>query len=54
MPYVAFVACRDIPAGTELTIDYQPYWDEDMSPTAKRAAERCKCGSRQCRGWYRR
>ncbi|KAL4077105.1 hypothetical protein V8B97DRAFT_2080137 [Scleroderma yunnanense] len=53
MPYVSFVACEDIPAHTELTIDYQPYWDEDIDATAKHGTERCKCGSQQCRGWYR-
>lgn len=53
MPYVAFVARQDIAAGTELTINYQPYLDEDFDIKIKHDAERCECGTAQCRGWYR-
>lgn len=60
MPYVAFVAARDIPAGEELTIDYEPSAAEEMaegngkqkrkiSPTALL----CKCSARRCRGWIK-
>lgn len=46
--YLAFFAIRDIPAGTELTFDYNPGWngstkyDPDAVP--------CLCGERKCRG----
>ncbi|KAG1756670.1 SET domain-containing protein [Suillus paluster] len=60
MPYVAFVASRDIPAGEELNIDYEPSAAEEiaagttkqkqkMSPTALL----CRCGAEQCRGWIK-
>lgn len=60
MPYVAFVAARDIPVGEELTIDYEPSAAEEMvegtgkqkrkmSPTALL----CKCDAKQCRGWIK-
>lgn len=52
MPYVAFVASTDIPAGTELTIDYHPYAEADKK--GKRAAKgrECRCGAEACRGWF--
>jgi histone-lysine N-methyltransferase SUV39H len=52
MPYVAYVASIDIPAGTELTIDYYPYAETDKK--GKRPANRgdCKCDSEVCRGWF--
>lgn len=53
MPYVAFVTCQEVAAGTELTINYQPHLDEDFDVKNKHGAERCKCGSKPCRGWYR-
>lgn len=53
MPYVAFVTCQEVAAGTELTINYQPHLDEDFDVKYKHGAERCKCGSKPCRGWYR-
>ncbi|KAG1832047.1 hypothetical protein EV424DRAFT_1369422 [Suillus variegatus] len=60
MPYVAFVAARDIPAAEELTIDYEPSAAEEMvegtgkqkrkmSPTALL----CKCSAKRCRGWIK-
>lgn len=60
MPYVAFVAARDIPAGEELTIDYEPSAAEEIAEgTGKRkrkispTALLCKCSSKQCRGWIK-
>ncbi|KAG1827181.1 uncharacterized protein BJ212DRAFT_1310733 [Suillus subaureus] len=60
MPYVAFVAARDIPIGEELTIDYEPSAAEDMAEgTGKQkrkmspTALLCKCGSKRCRGWIK-
>jgi uncharacterized protein len=41
-PEVHTEALVDIPAGTELTIDYQ--WSAD-------GAIKCLCGSAKCRGW---
>ncbi|KAI6118859.1 hypothetical protein EV401DRAFT_1965707 [Pisolithus croceorrhizus] len=53
MPYVAFVTCQEVAAGTELTINYQPHLDEDLDVKYMHGAERCKCGTKPCRGWYR-
>lgn len=60
MPYVAFVAARDIPAGEELTIDYEPSAAEEMAEgTGKQkrkmspTALLCKCNAKQCRGWIK-
>ncbi|KIJ69054.1 hypothetical protein HYDPIDRAFT_105624 [Hydnomerulius pinastri MD-312] len=56
MPYVAFVASKDIAAGTELTIDYHPYVEEETSDRkGKRPANArtCRCGSTRCRGWIK-
>ncbi|KAG2158223.1 uncharacterized protein EDB93DRAFT_1077341 [Suillus bovinus] len=60
MPYVAFVTARDILAGEELTIDYEPSALEDMAEgTGKQkrkmspTALLCKCSSKQCRGWIK-
>lgn len=46
--YLAFFALRDIPAGTELTFDYNPGWDgtNKFDPSAVR----CLCGEEKCRG----
>lgn len=45
--YVAFFAIKDIPAGTELTIDYDPdiHSEEDITDDVVL----CKCGSSKCR-----
>ncbi|KAF9246134.1 hypothetical protein BU15DRAFT_40201, partial [Melanogaster broomeanus] len=54
MPYMAFVASKDISAGAELTIDYHPYADEEVQNKGKKPAVGvCKCGSRRCRGWIK-
>lgn len=53
MPYVAFVASTDIPAGTELAIDYYPYSEEDRKGKRPATGGDCKCGSETCRGWFR-
>lgn len=58
MPYVAFVAARDIPAGEELTIDYEPSAAEEMAEgTGKQkmspTALLCKCSAKLCRGWIK-
>ncbi|KAJ7062066.1 hypothetical protein C8F01DRAFT_1136325 [Mycena amicta] len=67
IPYIAFVACKDIPAYTELTFDYNPHHQSKFEAmSAKERAEhlrgkphdlksgdtRCLCGSKNCRGWY--
>ncbi|KAI8983344.1 SET domain-containing protein [Trametes punicea] len=57
-PYLAFVATQDIPARTELTIDYDPKAGEEAR-TAKQkgreimpdGARECMCGAESCRGW---
>jgi SET domain-containing protein len=41
-PTLWLQALMEIPAGSELTIDYG--WPSD-------AAQPCECGSRECRGW---
>ncbi|KAI0761679.1 hypothetical protein BD413DRAFT_616888 [Trametes elegans] len=66
-PYLAFVATEDIPARTELTIDYDPKAGEDarlarLQKAKGRAghasdmpegARPCMCGTDRCRGWVR-
>jgi histone-lysine N-methyltransferase SUV39H len=46
--YLAFFALRNIPAGTELTFDYNPNWDgsHKIDPNAVK----CLCGESNCRG----
>ncbi|EJD03144.1 SET domain-containing protein [Fomitiporia mediterranea MF3/22] len=54
MPYIAFVASKDIPARKEITIDYNPSasWKRTKKSTKMKAgATRCKCGSHDCRGY---
>lgn len=46
--YLAFFALRDIPAGTELTFDYNPSWDG--SKKIDPHAVKCLCGEKKCRG----
>ncbi|OAX38927.1 SET domain-containing protein [Rhizopogon vinicolor AM-OR11-026] len=60
MPYVAFVAVRDIPAGEELTIDYDPSAAEEISAGTRKEKRKmsstallCKCGAGLCRGWIK-
>ncbi|KAJ5902177.1 hypothetical protein N7495_002705 [Penicillium taxi] len=46
--YLAFFAVCDIPAGTELTFDYNPSWDG--SKVVNPDAVQCLCGENNCRG----
>lgn len=41
------IALKDIPSGTELTLDYATFLDETMEPFA------CQCGAVDCRGWIK-
>ncbi len=41
------IALKDIPAGTELTLDYATFLDETMESFA------CQCGAVNCRGWIK-
>ncbi|KAI0727588.1 SET domain-containing protein [Fomitopsis betulina] len=55
-PYLAFVATTDIPARTELTIDYSPKLKAQPQKAkgktrAPDGAKPCRCGALQCRGW---
>ncbi|OSD05788.1 SET domain-containing protein [Trametes coccinea BRFM310] len=60
-PYLAFVATADIPARTELTIDYDPKAGEEARAAKQKArrqspppgARECMCGAESCRGWVR-
>ncbi|KAI1786294.1 SET domain-containing protein [Ganoderma leucocontextum] len=59
-PYLAFVAAQDIPARTELTIDYDPQGalepqdDKGKLVQARpEGARECTCGTDSCRGWVR-
>ncbi|PIL30870.1 hypothetical protein GSI_07039 [Ganoderma sinense ZZ0214-1] len=59
-PYLAFVAAQDIPARTELTIDYDPLGAlESPEEKGKHAQARpdggrvCMCGTKSCRGWVK-
>ncbi|KAJ5291750.1 hypothetical protein N7478_001001 [Penicillium angulare] len=45
---LAFFALRDIPPGTELTFDYNPFWDGTTSVDP--GAVKCLCGEANCRG----
>ncbi|KAH8697357.1 hypothetical protein BGW36DRAFT_378514 [Talaromyces proteolyticus] len=45
---LAFFALRDIPAGTELTFDYNPDWNGDRNRDPN--AVKCLCGEYLCRG----
>ena len=53
-PYLAFFAAQQIPAFTELTIDYNPraaHNDQDIEKSIPPDAKPCKCGAAVCRGW---
>ncbi|KAI9059590.1 SET domain-containing protein [Trametes sanguinea] len=60
-PYLAFVATADIPARTELTIDYDPKAGEEARAARQKGRRRspppgareCMCGAESCRGWVR-
>lgn len=46
--YLAFFALRDIPAGEELTFDYNPGANRKEKKFA--GAVKCLCGDAKCRG----
>lgn len=48
---IAFFACQDIPAGTELTFDYLDKEDDEPVEEPGKDAVRCLCGSARCRGY---
>jgi histone-lysine N-methyltransferase SUV39H len=50
---MAFVANKDIPAETELTIDYCPQARKGKGRARGRAHDTpsCMCGARNCRGF---
>lgn len=56
MPNIAYVAVKTIPAGSEITIDYDPaatlaaILGKGKGKAAK-GRTRCLCGSERCRGW---
>jgi histone-lysine N-methyltransferase SUV39H len=47
---IAFFACRDIPAGEELTFDYLDKDDDEMEAPGEGAIP-CLCGAPKCRKW---
>lgn len=57
MPYLAFVACEDIPPQKEVTIDYNPgaykAGIKDGKGKGKNNTDGmvCECGSDMCRGF---
>ncbi|OJT13212.1 hypothetical protein TRAPUB_10231 [Trametes pubescens] len=59
-PYLAFVTTQDIPARTELSIDYDPKAGEEARAAKQKGrqaipegARECRCGTESCRGWVR-
>ncbi|KAI0051000.1 SET domain-containing protein [Auriscalpium vulgare] len=66
MPHLAFVTLKEIPAGTELTLDYDPKSADDWlmaRPKGKKVGNtempsgstgKCMCGTDSCRGWLSR
>lgn len=46
---VAFFAIKDIPAGTEITIDYNPDLELTEDEITDSAIVQCRCGSAKCR-----
>lgn len=48
---LAFFACRDIPAGEELTFDYLDKEEEDEIEDPGEDAVPCLCGAKKCRKW---
>lgn len=47
--HVAFFAVKDIPKGTEITIDYDPDLNALEDDTLDDAVVQCRCGSENCR-----
>ncbi|KAF7304339.1 SET-domain-containing protein [Mycena chlorophos] len=61
--HIAFITCKDIPAYTELTFDYNPHHGIKFQQLSLEAQikhlrkcrdleTRCFCGSKNCRGYY--
>lgn len=48
---IAFFACRDIPAGEELTFDYLDKEDGEDVEEPGQGAIPCLCGTEKCRKW---
>jgi histone-lysine N-methyltransferase SUV39H len=48
---IAFFACRDIPAGEELTFDYLDKEEGDEMEDPGEDAIECLCGAKKCRKW---
>ncbi|ORY06661.1 hypothetical protein BCR34DRAFT_489947 [Clohesyomyces aquaticus] len=48
---LAFFACRDIPAGEELTFDYLDKEEADDIVEVSEGAIPCLCGAEKCRKW---
>ena len=44
---------EDVPARTELTIDYDPKAAESEEHDVPQGARVCMCGADNCRGWVR-
>ena len=61
MPYLAFVATRDIPEREELTFEYDPAAARTRKKKGQgkgkkkipQGAKRCECGAEVCRQWVR-
>ena len=57
MPYLAFVATRDIAAREELTFEYDPAAARMPAKKGKKklripeGAKHCECGAEVCREW---
>jgi len=65
LPFIAFVATKDLPAKTEFTVDYNPRAAErflmaqveknqhaELEITNANESRPCKCGSDICRGFF--
>ena len=54
LPFIAFVAMRNIPAKTEFTFDYDPRAAGQIAATKgttfPEGAKICNCGTKACRG----
>jgi histone-lysine N-methyltransferase SUV39H len=48
---IAFFACQDIPAGTELTFDYLDKEEGEEMDSPGEDAIPCLCGAEKCRKW---
>lgn len=52
-PYLAFVTTQDIPALTELTLDYDPKaaFNTKGKKRLREGEKECRCGAEKCRGY---